>query len=81
MVLFQRFIEPFLFGKKKKRKSTEETLEEIGAKIDKNIQDVNYELTRVREEIGNNFQIEKLSREMRDFQCDLEAIKGLLLNR
>lgn len=51
-------------------------------KFERNIADLNTEVVRVRDEFRNSFNNDHLlQRELMSFKGDLEAIKGLLLNR
>ncbi|XP_073838047.1 peroxisomal biogenesis factor 14 [Musca autumnalis] len=78
---WKKFLEPFLFGRKKK--STDETLAEIDKKVDTRIGEVKTELTQVKESLAREQrdQTQQFMREFNQFKSDLEAIKGLLLNR
>lgn len=79
----QRFIEPLLFGdKKKKKKTIEESIEQMDRKIERNISDLNQELKSVKDEVRKSFNTDHMfQRDMVSFKSDLDAIKGLLLNR
>lgn len=79
-LFYKRFIEPLIFGRKKK-KDVAESLAEINQKFDENYEKINVELRQVRDEIRESPQTEKLSRDVQGFRTDLDAIKGLLLNR
>lgn len=51
-------------------------------KLDRNIGDLNVEVVRVRDEFRNSCNNDHLlQREIMSFKSDLDAIKGLLLNR
>lgn len=73
----QKYIEPFLFGRKKK-----------GDKIDelaKTTKAINGELIRVREEINLQKQTQESSNKLMQntlqaFKSEIETIKGILLN-
>jgi len=75
---YKNYIEPFLFGRKKK--SIEEQLTKNDSKVDTGINKLNTEVIKIHEEISSNNPNEIL-REINNFKNDLEAIKGLLLNR
>ncbi|XP_055386291.1 peroxisomal membrane protein PEX14 [Condylostylus longicornis] len=75
---YKNYIEPFLFGRKKK--TVEEQLSEIDNKVDTGISKLSTEVIKIREDISCNNQNDIL-RELSNFKNDLEAIKGLLLNR
>lgn len=77
--VYQRFIEPLLFGRKKKKRTVDEALGTIEQKFEQNITELNREVIHVRDEIRN--QEDVLFRELRSFKNDIDAIKGLLLNR
>lgn len=80
--VYKNFIEPFLFGRKKDKKSTAELLGEIDKKMDKNIRKLNIEVTALKEEIRTSYNGNHVLRQdMLAFKNDLDAIKGLLLNR
>uniref|UniRef100_A0A1B0GCN6 Peroxisomal membrane protein PEX14 n=2 Tax=Glossina morsitans morsitans TaxID=37546 RepID=A0A1B0GCN6_GLOMM len=81
--LWKKFLEPFLFGKSKKKRTADETLSDINMKIDVRISEVRTELNQVKETIAREQrdQTQKFMREFNNFKTDLEAIKGLLLNR
>jgi len=75
---YKKFIEPLLFGRKKK-----------GDKIDelaKTTKAINGELIRVRDEINRQKQTQEanhklLHNSMQAFKQEIETIKGILLNR
>ncbi|XP_075160728.1 peroxisomal biogenesis factor 14 [Haematobia irritans] len=79
---WKKFLEPFLFGTRKK-KSTDEVLSDIDKKVDTRIGEVKTELTQVKESLAREQrdQTQQFMREFNQFKSDLEAIKGLLLNR
>ncbi|XP_013099862.1 peroxisomal membrane protein PEX14 [Stomoxys calcitrans] len=79
---WKKFLEPFLFGNKKK-KTTDEALSDIDQKVDTRIGEVKTELTQVKESLAREQrdQTQQFMREFNQFKSDLEAIKGLLLNR
>lgn len=73
---------PFLFGSKKK-KTVDETLSDIDKKVDSRIGEVKTELSQIKETVAREQrdQTQQFMREFNQFKSDLEAIKGLLLNR
>lgn len=91
--LFQNYIRPWLFRdnsdrdassannagttRKRRRKTPEELMEDMSRSVEK----INQELSRVREDIARSARQEDLLREINTFKTDLDAIKGLLLNR
>lgn len=80
--VYKRFIEPFLFGRKKDGKSTEEIVNELDKKIEKNIRELTVELRSVKDEFHSSFNGNHMLRhDVLSFKNDLDAIKGLLLNR
>lgn len=80
--VYKRFIEPFLFGGKKDKKTTADLLNDLDKKIDKNIRKLNVEITALKDEIRSSYNGDHVLRQdMLTFKNDLDAIKGLLLNR
>lgn len=80
--VYKKFIETFLFGRKKDKKSTEDLIGELDKKMDKNIRKLNIEVTALKEEIRSSYNGDRVLRQdMLSFKNDLDAIKGLLLNR
>lgn len=80
--VYKKFIEPFLFGRKKDKKSTADLISELDQKMDKNIRNVNVEITALKDEIRSSYGGDHILRQdMLSFKNDLDAIKGLLLNR
>lgn len=80
--VYKKFIEPFLFGRKSDKKSTAEILNEIDQKMDTNIRKLNIEVTALKDEIRSSYNGNHVLRQdMLAFKNDLDAIKGLLLNR
>lgn len=80
--VYKKFIEPFLFARKTDKKSTAEILNEIDRKMDKNIRKLNIEVTALKDEIRSSYNGNHVLRQdMLAFKNDLDAIKGLLLNR
>lgn len=72
---YRRFIKPFLFGVPKPvpKKTVDESLKELESNMERRMDELNAELIRVREEINKtSFQ---------NIKSDLDAIKGLLLNK
>ncbi|XP_031630134.1 peroxisomal membrane protein PEX14 isoform X2 [Contarinia nasturtii] len=80
--VYKNFIAPFLFGKKKDEKSTDDLINELDKKIDKNIRKLNVDVTALKDEIRSSYNGDHVLRQdMLSFKNDLDAIKGLLLNR
>lgn len=80
--VYKKFIEPFLFGRKKDKKSTDDLINELDKKMDKNIRKLNIEVTALKDEIRSSYNGDHVLRQdMLAFKNDLDAIKGLLLNR
>lgn len=80
--IYKRFIEPFLFGGKKDKKSTADLLNELDKKVDRNLRKLNVEITSIKDDIRSTYSGDHIWRQdMRTFKSDLDAIKGLLLNR
>lgn len=75
--IIQKYIEPFLFGRKKKGDKIDELARTTKA--------INGELIRVREEINNQKQTQDSSNKLlqstlHTFKNEIETIKGILLN-
>lgn len=68
-------------ARKRRRKSPEELMEDMSRSVEKSVASINQELTRVKEEMARNARQDSLHREISGFKADLDAIKGLLLNR
>lgn len=80
--VYKKFIEPFLFGRQKDKKTTENLINELDKKMNTNIQKLNIEVIALKDEIRSSYKGENVLRQdMLSFKNDLEAIKGLLLNR
>lgn len=81
-MFWKKFLQTFLFGAKKK-KSVDDALSDIDKKVDSRIGEVKTELTQVKETLAREQrdQTQQFMREFNQFKSDLEAIKGLLLNR
>lgn len=80
--VYKRFIESFLFGGKKDKKSTADLLNDLDKKVDRNLRKLNVEMTAIKDEIRTTYNGDHMMRQnMLTFKSDLDAIKGLLLNR
>ncbi|XP_001353011.2 peroxisomal membrane protein PEX14 [Drosophila pseudoobscura] len=81
-LFWKKFIAPYLFGKPKK-KPVEEVLEDIDKKVETRTEDLNKEISVVKDLITSQQRdhAQQLNREFSNFRSDLDAIKGLLLNR
>lgn len=80
--VYKKFIEPFLFGRKKDKKSTTDLINDLDKKMEKNIGKLNVDVTALKDEIRTSYNGNNLLRQdMLTFKNDLDAIKGLLLNR
>ncbi|XP_017136304.1 peroxisomal membrane protein PEX14 [Drosophila miranda] len=81
-LFWKKFIAPYLFGKPK-RKPVEEVLEDIDKKVEIRTEDLNKEISVVKDLITSQQRdhAQQLNREFSNFRSDLDAIKGLLLNR
>lgn len=80
--VYKKFIEPFLFGRKKDKKSTSEQLTDLDKKMEKNIRKLGVEITALKDELRSSYTGDHVLRQdMLAFKNDLDAIKGLLLNR
>ncbi|CRL02558.1 CLUMA_CG015784, isoform A [Clunio marinus] len=77
-MFYKKFIEPILFGRKKKGDQIDELTRTTKA--------INGELIRVRDEINKQKQTQEsnqklLQNTMQSFKQEIETIKGILLNR
>ncbi|XP_017053236.1 peroxisomal membrane protein PEX14 [Drosophila ficusphila] len=81
-LFWKKYIAPYLFGKPK-RKPVDEALDDIDKKVDSRTNDLNKEISAVRDLITSQQRehSQQLNREFSNFRSDLDAIKGLLLNR
>lgn len=80
--IYKQFIERYLFGRKKTAKTTAELLNEIEKKIDKNVRKLTVEVAAIKDEMRSKYSGDHMLRQdMLTFKSDLDAIKGLLLNR
>lgn len=77
----QKYIEPLLFGRKKKKKTVEEKIDDMNKNVLKNITELTNEMQRVRQEVSSRVRNDSVINEFGGFKSDLDAIKGLLLNR
>lgn len=68
-------------ARKRRRKTPEELMEDMSRSVEKSVASINQELSRVKEEMARNARQDSLHREISGFKQDLDAIKGLLLNR
>jgi peroxin-14 len=76
-MFYKRYIEPFLFGRKKKGDKMDE--------LTKTTKAINGELIRVREELNNSKQAQEsankvVQNSLQSFKTEIETIKGILLN-
>lgn len=74
-LFYKRYVKPLLFGQPKvaPKKTVDDSLKELEANMSRRMDELNAELCRVREEINKtSFQ---------NIKSDLDAIKGLLLNK
>lgn len=80
--VYKKFIEPFVFGRKKDERPTADLLNDLDKKMDKSIRKLNIEITALKDEIRSSYNGDHVLRQdMLSFKNDLDAIKGLLLNR
>ncbi|KAH8257143.1 hypothetical protein KR038_004635 [Drosophila bunnanda] len=81
-LFWKKYIAPYLFGKPKK-KPVDEALDDIDKKVELRTNDLNKEISAVKELITSQQRdhAQQLNREFSNFRSDLDAIKGLLLNR
>ncbi|XP_067646902.1 peroxisomal membrane protein PEX14 isoform X2 [Eurosta solidaginis] len=80
-LFWKKYVDPFIFGRKKK--PVEDTLEDIDKKVDTRLDAVNVELTKIKDQLQEQQREQRqvLNQEFNSFRSDLDAIKGLLLNR
>lgn len=76
-LFYRKFIKPWLFGQSSsasgKRKTVDECLKDLESNMERRMDELSAELSRVREEVNkSSFQ---------HIKSDLDAIKGLLLNK
>nr|XP_023029145.1 peroxisomal membrane protein PEX14 isoform X1 [Leptinotarsa decemlineata] len=76
---YMRYIAPFLFGKKKK--SIEESIEELDKNVKSTVGQLKDELESVKVEIGKRNTEEVTSRQFNDLKSEISSVKGLLLSR
>lgn len=67
--------------KKKLQRTPEEHMEEISRTMDKNITTITRELVQIKQEVSMLTNNHSIDRQLANFKSDLDAIKGLLLNR
>ncbi|ALC44778.1 Pex14 [Drosophila busckii] len=81
-LFWRKYIAPFLFGTPKK-KSVDKALEDIDKKVETSTQALNAEISAVKDliTVQQKEQAQQMNREFSNFRSDLDAIKGLLLNR
>ncbi|XP_064541045.1 peroxisomal membrane protein PEX14 [Drosophila montana] len=81
-LFWRKYIAPFLFGKPK-RKPVADVLVDIDKKVEDRTDALNKEITLVKDLITlqQKEHTQQMNREFNNFRCDLDAIKGLLLNR
>lgn len=80
--IYKQFIERYLFGRKKTAKTTADLLNEFEKKIDKNVRKLTVEVAAIKDEMRSKYSGDHMLRQdMLTFKSDLDAIKGLLLNR
>lgn len=80
-LFYKNYIEPMLFGRRRKKKTVDESIEELNKNVESNIKELNQELVKVKEEIAKASRSDSIYREISNFKSDIDAIKGLLLNR
>lgn len=70
-----------LFGRRRKKKTLDESIEELNKNVESNIKELNQEVVKIKDEIAKVSRSDSIYREISNFRTDLDAIKGLLLNR
>lgn len=78
----QKFIKPYLFGYKKK-KSIEESLDDLNKTVSSSIDEIKSNLESVKIEIDKINQSSDTSthRQLQNLQSEVATVKGLLLSR
>ncbi|VEN47594.1 unnamed protein product [Callosobruchus maculatus] len=75
---YQKYIAPFLFGKKKK--SVEETIEELDKNVKSSVGEIKDDLQSVKVEV-DRLNGDNTSRQLAELKSDIATVKGLLLGR
>ncbi|XP_056637041.1 peroxisomal membrane protein PEX14 isoform X1 [Diorhabda sublineata] len=78
---YERFIAPFLFGKKKK--SIEESIEELDNNIKSSVSDLKEDLHSVKVELDkvSDNSDNQMTRQLSELKLEIASVKGLLLGR
>ncbi|XP_068899499.1 peroxisomal membrane protein PEX14 isoform X2 [Tenebrio molitor] len=78
---YEKFIAPFLFGKKKK--SIEESLEDLDKNMKESVNELQNNLTSVKVEVDkiNQGAESNTQRQLSDLKSEIATVKGLLLSR
>ncbi|KAJ6643829.1 Peroxisomal membrane protein PEX14 [Pseudolycoriella hygida] len=80
-LFYKNYIEPMLFGRRRKKKTVDESINDLNKNVETNIKELNQELVKVKEEIARASRNDNILREINSFKSDIEHIKGLLLSR
>ncbi|XP_055690250.1 peroxisomal membrane protein PEX14 [Lutzomyia longipalpis] len=78
--LYRTYIEPFLFGRKR-RKSVRETVSELDERIRTGFTDLNAEVAKLQHDLDRAVQRSALAEEILTIKAEVEAVKGILLSR
>ncbi|GAB0094570.1 peroxisomal membrane protein PEX14 [Sergentomyia squamirostris] len=78
--LWRTYIEPFLFGRKKK-KSVSQTVDELEERVRTGFIDLNCEVAKIQHDLDRAIQRSVLHDEIITIKNEVEAVKGILLSR
>lgn len=82
---FQKFIEPLIFGKRKKPKSLESSINSLNETLQKSIGDLKGDLQKVQCELERVVVMQnednRNSRAVNDLKSEIATVKGILLSR
>lgn len=78
--LYKNYIEPFLFGRKK-RKSVKDTVNELEERVRTGFIDLNVEVAKIQHDLDRAVQRNALHEEILTIKSEVEAVKGILLSR
>ncbi|KAK6617887.1 hypothetical protein RUM43_014116 [Polyplax serrata] len=83
--LYQKFIEPLIFGKRKKPKSLESSINSLNETLQKSIGDLKGDLQKVQCELERVVVMQNEdnmnSRAVNDLKSEIATVKGILLSR
>lgn len=77
-ICFQKYVEPFLFGVKEKKKSVEDTISEMNEGLKK----VHIDLEKICDQQRQQpEQSNSTSKQIQELKAEIATVKGLLLSR